>query len=75
MMDEVAADLSDDIDSVDILSEDWKGTYPWDDGNRGMYMEAENPTGGGSGRSRHWPRKTSTRSRRLLEASAQEVLS
>ena len=45
LTDEVAADLRDDIDSVDILSEDWKGTYPWDDGNRGMYMEAENPTG------------------------------
>jgi hypothetical protein len=35
--DEAGADLSDDIYSVDILSEDWKGTYPWDDENWDIY--------------------------------------
>jgi hypothetical protein len=35
--DEAGADLSDDIYSVDILSENWKGTYPWDDENLDRY--------------------------------------
>jgi hypothetical protein len=35
--DEASADLSDDIYSVDTLSEDWKGTHPWDDENRDIY--------------------------------------
>jgi hypothetical protein len=41
LTDEVAADLRDDIDSVDILSEDWKGTYPWDDENRDMTVQED----------------------------------
>jgi hypothetical protein len=37
LTDEAGADFSNDIYSVDILSEDWKGTYPWDDENWDIY--------------------------------------
>jgi hypothetical protein len=71
LTDEAAADLSDDIYSVDILSEDWKGTYPWDDENRDMYCTWRTKSlWSGTGKSRYWPREKS----RVLRAGFRRAL-
>jgi hypothetical protein len=73
LMNEAAADLSDDIYSVDMLSEDWKGTYPWDDENRDIYCTWRTKSLWiGSEMIGYWPRENSTKSRRLLRGVSEE---
>jgi hypothetical protein len=76
LTDEAGADLSDNIYSVDILSEDWKGTYPWDDENRDMYCAwRAKSLWSGTGMIGYWPQENSTKSRRLLRAGVRGALS
>jgi len=37
-------ELGEDISCAETRKKDWKGTMPWDDENRHLYMEEETPS-------------------------------